>query len=188
MHRSNIIIGVCGLKRCGKDTIADYLVANYGFVKLKFATPLKAACRDLFGFTDDQLETDAKEEVDPLWNITPRHALQFMGTEIMQHKINELLPSTGKLFWVKKMMHQINMMQENRVVISDLRFMHEYDHLKATYGDRFKVLKIQSSRSLSEDAHVSEREWKQIPHNHLINNSKTLNDLYAEIDMIFNQS
>ena len=28
-----MIIGLCGKKRVGKDTVADYLVNKYGFVK-----------------------------------------------------------------------------------------------------------------------------------------------------------
>ena len=38
------IIGILGNKRVGKDTVADYLVKNYGFIKYNFADPIKEIC------------------------------------------------------------------------------------------------------------------------------------------------
>lgn len=50
-----MIIGVCGQAGSGKDTAADFLVKNHGFVKVAFADPMKRICRDVFDFTDEQL-------------------------------------------------------------------------------------------------------------------------------------
>ena len=35
-----MIIGISGFQSSGKDTIADYLVKEHGFVKLSFASAL----------------------------------------------------------------------------------------------------------------------------------------------------
>ena len=74
------IIGCAGKKLAGKDTLSDMLVAEYGFVKLSFAGPLKQAAKMIWGFTDRQLHGDLKEEPDPRYPmptgryLTPRKA------------------------------------------------------------------------------------------------------------------
>lgn len=56
MKRSpTMILGLVGNAGSGKDTAADFLVKNDAFVKVALADPLKRICRDVFGFTDQQL-------------------------------------------------------------------------------------------------------------------------------------
>jgi len=50
-----MIIGLCGPAGCGKDTIADYIVGRYRYVKMANADRLKRAVRDVFNFTEAQL-------------------------------------------------------------------------------------------------------------------------------------
>jgi len=59
-----MIIGFAGKKRSGKDTIANYLVNKYNFRRYAFGGPVKEVCRILFGFDDEQLYGDRKEELD----------------------------------------------------------------------------------------------------------------------------
>jgi hypothetical protein len=49
------IIGITGKAGSGKDTVADILVREHGFVKVALADPMKRICRDVFQFTDQQL-------------------------------------------------------------------------------------------------------------------------------------
>jgi hypothetical protein len=77
-----MIVGILGKKRSGKDTTGDYLVANKNFVKYSFANPIKRGAMELFGFTEEQVFGDAKDEIDPTWGITPRLVLQIMGGAI----------------------------------------------------------------------------------------------------------
>jgi len=37
------ILGLSGYAQSGKDTIADYLVKNYGYTKISFADPIRKA-------------------------------------------------------------------------------------------------------------------------------------------------
>jgi hypothetical protein len=106
-----MIVGICGRSGSGKDTSADFLVKNAGFVKVAFADPLKRICQEVYDFTDDQLwgpsasrnapdkryirrvstpppgwaETIgySKEEAEESLTeyLTPRLALQLLGTE-----------------------------------------------------------------------------------------------------------
>jgi hypothetical protein len=50
-----MIIGISGLSNSGKDTCADFLVRKHGFVKVSFADPMKRICRDVYGFSFDQM-------------------------------------------------------------------------------------------------------------------------------------
>jgi len=40
-----LVIGLCGRKRVGKDTVAEYLKKQFGFTQYAFADPLKEACK-----------------------------------------------------------------------------------------------------------------------------------------------
>jgi len=51
----SVLVAVSGNAGVGKDTAADYLVANKLFVKLALADPLKRICKEVYGFTDEQL-------------------------------------------------------------------------------------------------------------------------------------
>jgi hypothetical protein len=104
-----MIIALSGLSSTGKDTAADILVRNHGFVKVSLADPIKRICRDVFDFTDDQLwgPSESRNAPDKRYQrgsinaghmltdeglkefpggkipqyLTPRHALQQLGTE-----------------------------------------------------------------------------------------------------------
>lgn len=94
-----MLVGCCGLASSGKDTAADFLVKNDGFVKVAFADPLKRIAKDVFDFSDEQLwgpsekrnapdlrylrKEDTNEFGDFIANVylTPRYALQQLGTE-----------------------------------------------------------------------------------------------------------
>ena len=61
------IIAICGYKRSGKDTVANFIVENYGYEHYKLATPLKECIQQLFGFTREEMEGHLKEEVNDIW-------------------------------------------------------------------------------------------------------------------------
>lgn len=60
-----MIIGISGLANSGKDTAADVLVKEYGYVKVSLADPLKRICRDVFNFTSEQLWGPSEKRNEP---------------------------------------------------------------------------------------------------------------------------
>jgi len=176
-----MIIGICGVKRCGKDTIANRLCAALPFDNKKIAGPLKEICGKMFDWSGAHMEEDIKDVVDPRWGVSPREALQFFGTEMMQYKIQELLPTVGRNFWITKLLNG----PINNMVISDLRFVHEYDMIKKVNPQSIiiKVVKP-GGAGAREDNHSSEMEWSYIKEDLLIINDGTLEELHDKVDKI----
>jgi len=108
-----MIIGITGQPPAGsgKDTVANYLVKHYSFVKVALADPMKRFCAEVFDFTDEQLWGPSEQRNEPdkrfkrplseqneavvkglqvprefvltpeMCHLTPRYALQRLGTE-----------------------------------------------------------------------------------------------------------
>lgn len=185
------IIAVCGLKRSGKDTIADILVDSYGYKKIKIAEHLKKMLHIVFGFSEEQLETSKKDEIDHKWGVSPRVLMQYLGTEVMQYDIQKVLPHIGRTIWIQKIKDTyIDADPSQRFVISDLRFKHEYDILKAYNPLILKVIRDNTTtvtirnEKTSIPNHSSEVEFNDIPYSYSINNNTDINDLKNMIHSI----
>jgi len=76
-----MIVGLLGLAGVGKDTVADFMVKNHGFVKVAIADPLKRICKDVFDFSDEQLwgPSEMRNAPDPRY---VRMAKGALGTTI----------------------------------------------------------------------------------------------------------
>jgi len=192
------IIAICGAKRSGKDVLAKYIVATRGFKKLSFAEPLKKAVRELFNFNDIQVGIDEenavgneKEIIDERWGISPRKALQFFGTEIMQHTIDELIPNTNRGFLADILLSRISDAASdtcNNYVISDLRFLHEYNKLKSSAKIRSLIIVKISRPSINiveRDTHISEKEYIDIPYDVELVNDGAIGDLTDLFDIYY---
>jgi hypothetical protein len=191
------IIAICGAKRSGKDVLAKHIVANRGFKKLSFAEPLKKAVKELFNFTDIQVGIDEenaigyeKDIIDERWGISPRKALQFFGTEIMQHNIGGLIPNTNRGFLADILLSRISGDARDGYVISDMRFLHEYNKLKSSAKVRsLIVIKInRPSINIPDDkgeTHISEKEYLDIPYDVEIVNDGTISDLTDLFDIFY---
>lgn len=185
-----MIIGIIGKKRVGKDTISDYLVNNYNFTKYGFGDPVKQISQIMFDFSDDQINTDLKEEIDNRWNVTPREIFQTIGTEFAREYIHLKLPNlkvNKGNFWIAKFNIWYNdMLKKNKdfkVVISDVRFNNEYDFLKQL-GCIF--IKVTRNNNFN-DEHKSENELNFLQEtdiNYLINNNENILELYKKVDFI----
>ena len=183
------VIGICGRRRSGKDTVAAILNTLYSYENVKISTDLKDALRILFGFNHEQVEGHLKDVVDERWGVSPRQAMQFIGTEVMQYKINELLPYVGRKFWIKGFMNQHILNKDvsmKKIVITDIRFLHEYEELKMHLNNDFMMLRIERNLpTTTVDEHSSEQEYLRIPFDHTIRNNGTLEELRNNVINIF---
>jgi len=140
-----MIIGVCGFISAGKDTVADYLVNFHGFKRDSFATTLKDAVADIFGWDRELLEgrttesREWREEQDAWWSerlgiaeLTPRWVLQHWGTEVFRQGFHDDI-------WIASLENKLRNSRDN-VVISDCRFPNEIVSIKNSGG---KVIWVQ---------------------------------------------
>jgi hypothetical protein len=170
-----IVVSLLGEAGSGKSTVANYLVKEFGFTRLSLAAPLKEIVRRAFELTEEQVYGDfeAKEKVDPRYNVSPRWLLQRIGTEGMREVF-------GKDVWIDFLCRTIfDDLDGGRYVIDDLRFVNEAERLfnltnyvignasPAFHPDYvhsviFKLAGVQQGAT-SYKGHASETEASQIP-------------------------
>ena len=74
------MIGIIGHSRSGKDTTANYIVKKYKYEKYALASPIRQIAKIMFFFSDNELETKSSKK-NIIWDVTPREAMQLIGTE-----------------------------------------------------------------------------------------------------------
>ena len=186
-----MIIAISGKKRSGKDTIAEFLVKKYNFTRYAFADPIKSGCKELMGFTDEQLWGDKKEVTDKHWGVTPRKVLQVLGTEVFQQVMPRFIPELRKIgnyFWPHRFLLWYKQNKDGlgqRVVIPDLRFPQELSFLRKLGTEvPIFVIKILRDTGKKRDVHASELGVDQINNvDAMIENNSTISSLYKKVDM-----
>lgn len=177
-----MLIGITGHARHGKDSTADVIVKHYGFRKHALADVMKEACRDIFGWTDEYLYGDLKDVVDPRYGVSPRHALQSLGTEWGQYELSKydsFKDTTGRRLWVNSLLSRVN----GDTVIADVRFPHEVDAIREHGGIIIKVV-----RDWPVDlTHESERGVEMIVPDYIIRNRDTLDGLDTRVCMLMDE-
>ena len=138
------LIGICGLKGAGKDTVAKMMPIEWN--KMAFADTLKDITATLFGWDRRMLEGDTeesrkwREEVSNYWsselgikNFTPRLALQLLGTNVFRDNFNRDI-------WVKVLKNRIINSNDN-IVVTDVRFPNEVAMIRSLGGKIVQVIR-----------------------------------------------
>lgn len=181
-----MIIGICGYKQSGKDTLGKYFIDNLGFIRVAFADPLKEACRCIFGFNDEQLYGDKKETEDEFWKVSPRVVLQYVGTDLCRNQLEYIIPHLGKDIWIESARKTIQkIISENKnanIVITDCRFPNEIEMIKKLGGT---VIRITRKSISSSDMHASELHIATLKVDYEVGNDGTICDLYEKGSEIY---
>jgi hypothetical protein len=202
-----MIIGICGFIGSGKDTVADYLVNFHEFRRESFANTLKDAVAAVFGWDRTLLEGRTKEarewreQVDPWWaerlampTLTPRWVLQYWGTEVCRKSFHDDI-------WIASLENKLRNSKDN-VVISDCRFPNEIQSIRDAGG---KIVWVQRGNlpdwyQTAVDAnaghnyavqdlkmrkiHASETAWVGTDFDTIIDNNRSIDDLYQQAKLI----
>jgi len=134
-----MIVGICGFIGAGKDTAANYFVAQHGFKRDSFAGALKDAVAQVFGWDRELLEGSTlesrawRETVDLWWAhrlgiplLTPRWVLQQWGTEVCRHGFHDDI-------WIAALENRLRQ-RIGHTVVSDVRFPNEVHAIRAQGG------------------------------------------------------
>lgn len=196
MH-SFIIVGLNGKIGSGKDTLADFLVKDRGFVKTSFADPLRAFASAVYDIPMEMfLDRNLKEKPlsDAKWDglemhpvsgnrMTPRNVLQLIGTECIRATVPD--------FWVKRaavyiaQAHQYT--QSNCFVMPDVRFQNEAKGILEWGGSIYEIRRPDHShKDDASQKHASEAGLGLISR-HLIYNAGSLEDLRREAILLHKQ-
>jgi hypothetical protein len=202
-----MIVGVSGFIGSGKGTVATQLTEQYAFRKDSFAASLKDCCAVMFDWPRDMLEgeTDAsrawREVVDDWWsmklgipNLTPRLALQLIGTDALRNNFSDAI-------WFTTLENRVRKNPTQHVVISDVRFPNEIKFVQDHGGIMIKVnrgpapvwyetailankgnsLAKNAMTTVYSDAHFSEWAWVGSKFDYELNNDSTVEMLNAQI-------
>ena len=173
-NKMGIILGTGYRARTGKDTVGDYLEDRFGWYRTCFAASLKEATKAIYGWGDVHVYGEAKETLDPFWEITPREALQKLGTEIRKTMRPDI--------WVKSVQRRIEIEPEANWIITDVRFPNEVEVIKKLGGfviriDRTYPDQISTQGHESEHALDNFKAWDDI-----IDNNSSFEDLFISVD------
>jgi hypothetical protein len=187
--RRGHVLGLTGAMSAGKDSVADVLVKEFGYVHLKFADPLwemLLAINPLIPLIHEQLPEDLiprDVQCIRLQNLVNLHGREVAKREFPE--VRRLLQKTGtegvrttlgEQSWVdivgKKTWHEVS--QGNNVVVSDVRFENEARFV-LNYGG--KMVKIIRPSAVVTHSHSSEKLADVYEPNVTIHNTGSLMDL-----------
>lgn len=199
-----IVIGLTGLARAGKDSVADILVRDHGFVKMSFAAPLKRMTRNLnpivghgvqLGYCDYD-ECDDPECVttyapvylqdlyDKGWTEDEMKASEY-GDEVRrlwQRFGTDTMRAEQDDYWIQAAMRDLLLSGHERVVFTDCRFPNEADMIYMLSVDHEDINSsvwqiVRPGVERREGAHVSETYVGLMGEEVTIYNDGSLEDL-----------
>ena len=194
------LVGIVGFIGSGKNSVSATFVRK-GFTHDSFARPLKDACASIFAWPRDLLDgtTPAsrvwREQPDAFWTnhlgrqLTPRAALQWLGTDVVRDTLHTD-------FWLLSLLKRTQ--GQRRVVITDVRFANEIRAIKRRGGVIIRVRRgpepawFDAAAAAAQGSvgaaaymrdvlkvHASEWDWVGSELDYIIENDGTLEQLEA---------
>lgn len=164
-----MIIGLSGYAQSGKDTVANYLIKEHGFIRRAFADNLRNVLYDLnpmIGTEPLQVKVDVEGWEKAKQHFEVRRLLQELGLAARNHIHPEV--------WVTSALERV---LNDRVVVTDVRFLNEARAIKERGGEIWRVVRPGVG---AVNKHVSETQMDDYPFDHVLNNDGDLDHLYAQ--------
>jgi hypothetical protein len=135
------IVGLVAKGGCGKSTVADIMVEDYGFTKVSFASALKEEVALVYHFPEkwchdqegknmkiSRLRAKAGGGPWPWGNdyVSVRDILQYYGTDYMRKKDPD--------HWCNLTEALIDVLPQNKIVLDDVRFPNELRMIERMSG------------------------------------------------------
>lgn len=184
------IIALSGYATCGKDTVADILVEQYGFTKYAWADALRLAAEALDPIIDLDQDLTPIRYTDALaeygYNEAKakfpefRRTLQRMGTEVGREII-------GDNVWVNATFHRIASERSlaDRIVIPDTRFPNEASAVHVRSESRNFVVRVTRPGVGPVTDHISETGLDNWDFDYVVENDGSLADLDDRVKNLY---
>ena len=176
------LFGFAGRAGSGKDTAADMMTdmlfcdTSESIISLRFAAPIKIACRRIFGWTAEHTDGALKDLVDPRFGVSPRHAMQTLGTEWGRDMISPNL-------WRDSTLNDFDK-SSSIGIVRDVRFPNEAEEIQDRGG---VVIWIdRDGHALATPDHASEPKFADLNPDHMLRNRSTLTNLRDSVRRILN--
>lgn len=195
------IIGLTGPAGCGKDTVADLLVAHQGFVKIAFADPLYSEVAAAFNVSVEYLKCRETKEhpmsalalrrcAPPgfLDRITTVHALASKTTDldaprsprqILQWWGTDYRRAGRPDYWTAKLLARLNNWIDRNFVVTDCRFADEVALVRRNGGPLWRIER--DGVAVAPGAHVSETAGNEFGATEVIHNSSSIGYLSDQV-------
>jgi hypothetical protein len=175
-----MIIGLSGVARSGKDTIANYLIEKHGFTRVSFADPIRDALIRLNPNIDvDGYSMKLSHAVHILgWERLKevssdiRGLMQRMGTEVGREMF-------GENIWADTAFKSIK--PDARIVIADLRYPNEAKAISSAGGEMWRIERPGIGPA---NSHPSETALDAYDFPIKIANDGTIEELYKTVDSV----
>lgn len=191
-----MLIGISGKKRAGKDTVAQRLVEQHGFVRYSLADPIREMLYTLDPMIEviDHYPNAGAEEVTVRsavdgvgWEVAKsrfpelRRLMQVLGTEVGREMIDPDL-------WLHLMVdfYDQRAAEGQSVVVPDIRFKNEAEEILLHGG---MVIRVERDGLDATDEHPSETaldDWDGFAAR--IENNGSIEGLWQVVDMIYANS
>lgn len=182
------VIALTGVKRAGKDTVADYLVKQHGFTRVAFADPVREQVYTLDPILhitydlqtgvqgpmrlSDWVDTHGWEKAKEHPEV--RRLLQVYATEVVRDQIDPDLWLNLGLAKIRKI--------NGPVVVTDMRFKNELQALVSRVHAR--TARVVRKEAEHADAHRSEQELAHVKLDYDIDNNGTIGDLENRVEIM----
>lgn len=172
------LIGLAGLARAGKDTVASRLHTHHEMDRRAFADPLKVMTAVLAGEPLNRFYDDAKkEEFSETLGMTRRKAMQLMGTEMIRKHF-------GPDHWHKLLLTSWRERGCPATVVSDVRFDNEAEAIRAAGGIIVRVTRPSAGLSGENAQHASEAGVSDHLVDFVLDNSGDYTALFEKVDAL----
>jgi hypothetical protein len=184
------IIAISGYATCGKDTVADILVADYGYTKYSWADTLRNAAAVLNPIVAYDTRTvgrgavrynDAVEEYG--YNEAKarfpelRRILQYLGTEVGRNLIDDNVWVTATL---KRIASERSL--SDKIVIPDTRFPNEANAVRIRSESKNFVVRVTRPGVGPVSDHPSETSLDDFDFDYTLHNDGTLAELADRVE------
>ena len=170
-------IAISGVSGAGKDSAAQFLIDELGYLRVAIADPIKEHVGDIFGLTKRQLWGERRNETIDELGVSPREIYQDFGRFCREIDAG---------IWLRDLLSRVreSIGEGHRVVCTDVRTHKEFEAVKAAGASLWHIIRPGAGApgELAEDP--TERQARELAERRfdvVIENDGTLEELREQV-------